>query len=374
MAIAAIEAANQDSEFTFTLLRQCHRAMGFHLDLPRDVQADKFLVLPALQKLLSFQVSIGLRTGWKRTAAGSIAWATLNMRLFAFAITFTLKTSSMQKQHGGQMQESDVRPETLVTLLGLTKWCVDHMAFLVQELYELVRNPDHCLNPETESVALAMLLGGVPRLLIRYTLRGLRGLEQMVSRSASRDPDRNSMTRMAFKQLEDIMKTGPVQIATFEKLVNDIETFMRSNSNSGMSCFVLLLILFADAEYNPDQEERLLLEQKLFFRGQIPKELHPAVHRIRAVFMQRIKPELDIPTLYFYPTDWLGLAEMVNSDTIEIDGLRKQLLLPGHGIRRRCVRCGSVSVIDDLKYVKFAGNWTIAFQRNCLCGSAWVRD
>ncbi|KAK7208387.1 mediator complex, subunit Med16 [Myxozyma melibiosi] len=355
MSIAVKEASVRDEEFTFALLRQCHRAMGFYLDLPRDVQADKFLVLPALQKLLSFQVSLGLREGWKRTAAGTVAWATLNMRLFAFAITFTLKASSMSKLPGSQLQESDVRAETLVTLLGLTKWCVDHMAYLVQEIYELVLNPEHYLDPATESVALVMLLGGVPRLLIRYTLRGLRGLEQMISRSASRDPDHKSMTRIAFKQLEDIIKTGPVQIASFEKLVNDIETFMRGNSHS-------------------DQEERLLLEQRLFFKGRIPVELHPAVHRIRTVFLQRIKPELDIPTLYFYSTEWLGLAEMHKDDTYEMDGLKKQLLLPGKEIKRRCIRCGSVSTIEDLKYVKYASNWTIAFQRNCLCGSAWVRD
>ncbi|KAK9453703.1 mediator complex, subunit Med16 [Dipodascopsis uninucleata] len=353
MLIAGSKELNSDPEFYTSVLKQCHRSIGFSLDLPKDVQADKFLVLPSLQKLLSFQASLGAKKGWYRNTSGMIAWVTLNLRLLAFALTFTLKATH-QKQAGSS--EIDLRGDTILTLLGLAKWCVDFLVYLLQDICELERNMEKFFQPGASSVALVMLLGAVPRLLIRYTLRGLRGLEQLVARSANQETDILGLSRQAFRELEEILKSGPVQIALFEKLVNDIETFMRNTY--------------------PDNSDRLQIEQTLFFKGSIPIELHSVVHRVRNVFLQRIKTELDIPSLYFYPTTWLNLSYErlpLSGSVVEIDGLRKQIMPADKSHWRRCVRCGSISVLDDIKTTKFPSNWTVAFQRSCICGSAWVK-
>ncbi|KAK9376627.1 mediator complex, subunit Med16 [Lipomyces chichibuensis] len=353
--IASVESLSRPADFQESVLKQTHRAIGFSLDLPKDVQADKFLVLPSLQKLLSLQASLGTQSGWRRSPAGVMAWASINLRLFSFALTFTLKATH-QKQPGGG--EGDVKGDTIMTFLGLARWCIDFLAYLNQDLFELGRNPDKFLKADSVSLPLIMLLGAVPRLLIRYTLRGLRGLEQLIVRHNSK-ADSDPFTRLAYQQLDEILRSGPVQVGTFEKLVNDVDNFMRTNFQ--------------------DPAERLVMEQSLFFNARIPFELHSVVHRIRAVYLQRIKSEIDIPTLYFYPTKWLGITERYHveeADDVEIDGLRKQLMkVDDRPAWRRCVRCGSIASIEDLTktYNKFPSMWTVAFQRNCICGSSWVR-
>ncbi|KAK9236719.1 mediator complex, subunit Med16 [Lipomyces kononenkoae] len=352
--IASVESLSRSSDFQESVLKQSHRAIGFSLDLPKDVQADKFLVLPSLQKLLSLQASLGTVTGWRRNPAGIMAWASINLRLFSFALTFTLKATHQKQPRGG---EGEVKGDTIVTFLGLARWCVDFLTYLNKELFELGRNPDKFLKPDALSLPLIMLLGAVPRLLIRYTLRGLRGLEQLVARNNNK-ADSDPSTRLAYRQLDEILKSGPVQIGTFEKLVNDVDNIMRTDFQ--------------------DPAERLIMEQSLFFNARIPVELHSVVHRIRAVFLQRIRPDINIPALYFYPTKWLGLTERyyVEEADVEIDGLRKQIMkLDGKPAWRRCVRCGSIAAIEDLSknYDKFPSMWTVAFQRNCICGSSWVR-
>ncbi|KAK9388649.1 mediator complex, subunit Med16 [Lipomyces mesembrius] len=353
--IASVESLSRPADFQESVLKQTHRAIGFSLDLPKDVQADKFLVLPSLQKLLSLQASLGTLSGWRRSPAGVMAWASINLRLFSFALTFTLKATH-QKQAGGG--EGEVKGDTIMTFLGLARWCIDFLAYLNQDLFELGRNPDKFLKPDSLSLPLIMLLGAVPRLLIRYTLRGLRGLEQLIARNNSK-ADSDPFTRLAYQQLDEILRSGPVQVGTFEKLVNDVDNFMRTNFQ--------------------DPAERLGMEQSLFFNAKIPVELHSVVHRIRAVYLQRIKPEVDIPSLYFYPTKWLGITERYHveeADDVEIDGLRKQLMkIDDRPAWRRCVRCGSIATIEDLTntYNKLPSMWTVAFQRNCICGSSWVR-
>ncbi|KAK9242922.1 mediator complex, subunit Med16 [Lipomyces tetrasporus] len=353
--IASVESLSRPAEFQEAVMKQTHRAIGFSLDLSKDVQADKFLVLPSLQKLLCLQASLGTLSGWRRNPAGMMAWASINLRLFSFALTFTLKATH-QKQPG--VGEGEVKGDTVMTFLGLARWCIDFLAYLNKDLFELGRNPDKFLKPDSLSLPLIMLLGAVPRLLIRYTLRGLRGLEQLIARNNSKG-DSDPFTRLAYQQLDEILKAGPVQVGTFEKLVNDVDNFMRTNFQ--------------------DPVERLGMEQSLFFNARIPVELHSVVHRIRAVYLQRIKPDIDIPTLYFYPTKWLGLEEKYHveeAEGVEIDGLRKQIMkVDDRPAWRRCVRCGSVAAIEDStkSYNKFPSMWTVAFQRNCICGSSWVR-
>ncbi|KAK9481311.1 mediator complex, subunit Med16 [Lipomyces japonicus] len=351
MLIANSELIKSHPDFQFLVLQQCHRAIGFSLDLPKDVQADKFLVLPSLQKLLSFQACIGSRKGWTKSPVSIFAWATLNLRLFSFALTFTLKATH-QKQPG--QPDNEIGSDTLITLLGLSKWCVDFMAFLLQDIYEISRNPDQPLPPNTSSVALVLLLSAVPRLLLRYTLRGLRGLEQLVSGNVNVDGPFSNVSRVVFDELDEILRSGPVQITQFEKLVNDVDVLMR-NGYSGT--------------------DRLAIEHALFFKGQIPPELNIIVQKFRATFLQKYKQDIDGQVLYFYPISWLGLNELETYDSslFEIDGIRKQIMTGETSTWRRCVRCGSVTVMDNVGHSKFPNNWTVAFQRTCICGSSWVK-
>ncbi|KAK9449919.1 mediator complex, subunit Med16 [Limtongia smithiae] len=354
MLVACDQLRLRGPEFAITLLAQCQKALSLSLEA-RDAQAERFVLSPHLQKLLSFQAALLSNTDWQRTVPGKVVWATLNVRLFAFAITFTLKSNSGGRQASGQLQDTDVRPETLVTLLGLVKWCVDFLAFMLQDIFEIACNPEQYVKRGNSSVALSILLCGVPRLILRYALRGLRGLEQIVSRSSSREPDEFALSRVAFRQLGDIMRSGPLAITSFEKLVSDIDTYTKSMPVNSLE-----------------------VDQTLLFKGTVPPELASATMRVCAVFMQRIKPELDLQALYFYPTDWLGLGRRGSSFKteigLEIDNLRKQILSPQGVHRRRCVRCGSMSTLEDFKGVKATPHWTLVFQRNCICGSAWVKS
>jgi hypothetical protein len=97
---------------------------------------------------------------------------------------------------------------------------------------------------------------------------------------------------------------------------------------------------------------------------------------------------LDLPTVIFFDTTWLGLSAIRPPGAQSLDNgtcwdtLRKQRL--SRGKVRRCNRCGILSAMEDPPIVNDllrkaalvlaqgpARNWTVLVTRNCLCFGTW---
>ncbi|CAN6675027.1 hypothetical protein TRVA0_080S00100 [Trichomonascus vanleenenianus] len=374
--------------FLHTLLREAHRGINFTLDLPKDYQVDKIIVNPSLQRLLSMQVALGTDLEWSRNAMSRVGWGILNLRLLAFALTFILRAVSTQSKSNTGMTDLEQKANHLQSIVGLVRWLTDLIVFICQDLYLMTVKPNAKVEalasnsasasgsgtgPLMNSVPLALLLGKVPRMLLLYSLRGVRGLEQVAAKLV--EQEQNSMfgvNHTALRRLRETTQFSPQPLATFEKMLSDIDTAMKNLYNSAAP------------------HDRLELEHSLILRGDIPAKLGPMVRGTFDAYKKNLLPDTNVPVLYFYDASWVGLSATRDSDDNDVDAdteslaacidslafdndgdcidvIRKTLqskLSP----TRYCTRCGNISRLYDDEMLS---QWTVAFQKYCLCGGNW---
>lgn len=366
------------NRFIYTVLQESYRSNNFTVNIPKDYPSEKIFVNPSLQRLLSLQVSLGTSKNFKRDGKSRVAWCILNLRLMSFAITFTLRAISSPKNQQQQQQQQQhpqgapvlgpgdfhAKAQHIQSMTGLVRWLTDFLSFICQELYllSLESNQAGLFTEHTVSVSLSALLGRIPRALLIYCLRGTRGLEQMTGKFSEQENNPISgPVQAAHRALRETIQMSPVSLSSFEKMVSDIDSSMKNS--------------------NPPSNDTLEFEQNLIFKATVPSEFSSICQRIIQVFNQNLKPEINIPVLYFYDTSWLGLEQSPddenNDDEMkllqETDVLRKTIIssLPQNQ-KRECTRCGGVSAWDDQTTAN-SMHWTMAFQKNCLCGGGWYR-
>lgn len=425
IAATSPEAAQN---FLRTLLRESYRAVSFALDISKDTQIDKIIVNPSLQRLLSMQVTLGTSIGWKRNSMGRMAWSILNLRILAFAFTFTLRAVNQSRQHNSSGQsEFDLKSGYFMSMVGLTRWCIDLMAYICQELYMAsIETDKYSYFQGKTSVAAAILLGKIPRMLLNYSLRGIRGMDQLSQKLAEEEPNHyTGSIHIAVRKLREItLHFSPVSLEFFEKLVSDVDKTLNTAY--------------------PNLSDRMQVEHDLIFFAQVPQDLAPAITRTVDIFSKHVPTKINVPWLYFYDVSWLGLNESTKDDSTkaitnlqetptttstsppipislhpniagrrlsvalqsfnkdpfsgrptagpnsdpnaayepkplpsggqEIDYVRKQEMSKysvGVGTRCRCSRCGEVSIWYNPK-PQASAYWTVACQKVCICGGAWV--
>lgn len=362
------------------ILRESHRAINFTLDVPKDYHIDKVMVNPSLQRLLGLQMVLGTSKNWEKNTMGNIGWTVLNLRLLAFSLTFTLRTASAHQQKSANNPSASFTAEALemraantLSIIGVTRWCTDFIAFLSQQLYllSLEESTTKFLeNSNGNSLSLSLLLGKVPRMLLIYSLRIIRNLEQIAGRLAdAQGGNTGGPTRAAYHRLRDTIFMSPVSLTAFERMLTDVDISVKS------------------ATTNTPPATLLTIEQSLIFDGVVSSRLYPAAELCVESFKKNVVSEVDLPKLYFYDVAWLGLQTsnqiagmdsagvsslLKNGSTSfavkRVDALRKQVLAEKESRERRCARCGSFSVWDQQGS---PSQWTMAFQKNCFCGGNW---
>lgn len=354
--------------FLTTLLQESHRSVNFSFDLPRDYQIDKLMMHPSLQRLLSMQLVLGTSApDYQRNIMGITAWTTLNIRLAAFALTFVVKSCGQPKQ------ELTLKITQLMSLRGLIRWCIDFVAYVCQELYTaslhgpsyFYASDDHTVTPDA-SVVAAIVCTSIPRQLLLYSIRCIRSLGPIAEgllQEYAKDPTSHNAAAATLaeqsgtgpvsapalvRSVREMLSMAPVPLEAIERLLKEVEGVMQKTT-------------FTD---------KLMSEQKLFFEGVATAEMQPVINRLIEVFRGLIGSGLDVSQLYFYDVSWLGLTQRVP----HLDVLRKVLLDDSQGLQlRRCTRCGGRSIWSDMKTMTSASaNWTVVFQRSCLCGGNWI--
>lgn len=366
--------------FLHFILRESHRAINFTLDVPKDYHIDKVMVNPSLQRLLGLQMVLGTSKHWEKNTMGNIGWTVLNLRLLAFSLTFTLRTASAHQQKSANNPSASFTAEALemraantLSIIGITRWCTDFIAFLSQQLYliSLEESTTSFLEKNNgNSLGLSLLLSKVPRMLLMYSLRIIRNLEQIAGRLAeSQGGNTGGPTRAAYHRLRDTILMSPVSLTAFERMLADVDGSVKS------------------AVANIPPANVLTIEQSLIFDGIVSNRLHTSAELCVESFKKNIVSEVDLPKLYFYDVSWLdlqtsnqlagmdftGFSSLLKNGSTSfavkrVDALRKQVLAERESRERRCARCGSFSVWDQQGS---PSQWTMAFQKNCFCGGNW---
>ncbi|ODV92307.1 hypothetical protein CANCADRAFT_891 [Tortispora caseinolytica NRRL Y-17796] len=362
-------------KYTSFILSESHRALNYVLDGNKDITIEKLMTHTMLQKCLSLQTVLGVRPGWIRPISSRVAHVVLNLRLLAFAISFTLRSIQNQNPRNN-VSDSEYKAITIASLLGMVQWFTDLLTFMTREMVQNHNEPELYYKP---CLTLGVLMSQTARLFFQFCLRGIRGFEQIISRAARNDGDVKGPVQMTFGMLREITGNAPVSIAAFETFTGAVDSVIK--------------------HIYPSLQNQLGFSQAWFFQATVSPVMKKVVERIDATFAQKVLPTVDHEGLYFTSTAWLGLDDLTilpliptetelsdkQNEALNIaiahlesrkgmDEIRKRVMPRNNpqAIPRICSRCGCISVWEIFNsQVPFIWS-SAAFPKICPCGGYWL--
>ncbi|GEQ67321.1 hypothetical protein JCM33374_g985 [Metschnikowia sp. JCM 33374] len=401
-----LDTPQQKEQLVQSIIAESHSAINFYLNSFNKESVDKLLSNPPLQKLLSLQLTMS-DLGQKKVS-GDIAWIILSLRSTSFGIMFSLSSiyrqMSKKKPVEDSMEDSINRAECIISLVGSVKWFIDLLIYLNQELLQLSaakNNSESSLISINNSVVLPILMSKVPRLFLMYAISSIGKTHEILKKLHKDLSESNKLFTPMKEALERFFNTSnysPLKLSNFESFLRESDGFITKELTSKW----------------PDRTKSLQFEQNLFCNGVVPEELIPMAYSLVDRFTASNSRDPRLSMLYFYDTRWLQVGaphdeimaseearnghpeptqvRLQYSETEAIDALRKVFIFCRSPIAsggttpmgqyfnstykvKKCVRCRSVSLVSDplvFESPKTIGLWTMVFQRNCICGSAWV--
>jgi mediator of RNA polymerase II transcription subunit 16 len=381
--ISKIESSQVRESLTLKILEESHRALNFSLDFSKD-QIDRLLVNPPIQKLLSFQYSLGKYAVTNEQS--SIALCVLNLRLVSFSVMLSLRTLFHQQQRiakKGNVEsliESIHRSENLLSTVGTANWFIEFLVFSLQGLIGLSVDYNH------QTVVFSLLLSKIPRSLMIYSIAGLKKVEGFLTKveenyklNRQQTPLSLELFNTSVRRFRDLLNL--VDLDTYEKFLNEVEAILATTQKGNLG---------------------LKIEQQLIFSNRVPDVYKPIIPQIIAKFQERFM-SLNLSDLFFHDTSWLKFqikqneitrtTILSNDDRVPpsvnllhdiIDDVTKTKIIRKEKLKK-CVRCEYITSglnsseafsilggsINGLPLVS-SSNWPVAFQRTCICGSCWI--
>lgn len=352
---------NQTAFFNM-LASEAQRMLNVSFEPPDDRHVERVIVMPSpLHRWFAFVMVLGTRKSWHRNSGSQLAVSAINIQQVAFSLTWSLKILSVpSKAQNTQQQLVELSSHCyhIMNVMGLVRWITDLTARIYQELYlTVIQNS----KPKEEvakkflekpNIFMALMLSKIVRYLLIYVLRGVRGLQQVTQNllTIENQLGHGDVVRATHDQFQRILKSAPVPLAHFEKLLNEVDKQLKIVYNSGKL----------------QDRVKQHLELEILKLARVPKVFLPIVfHIVKSTDLRGV----DIPRLYFYDTSWLHIDETKGLFNEQIDGIRKRVL-SANDTRRQCTRCGVVSA-NDLPKNTGKNQFTMLFQRNCLCGGSW---
>ncbi|KAL6450530.1 SIN4 Mediator of RNA polymerase II transcription subunit 16 [Candida maltosa Xu316] len=379
--------------FVGSIVSESHKAINFLVDQYSKESIDKLLSNNAsLQKLLSLQYILGeVEQNYK---ISDISWTVMNLRSASLGIMFSLSSIYRQvtkkKPSEDTFQDSVTRAECISSLLGNFKWMIDLMTYLNQELLQLsnMKNNNNNSNLNiSNSIAIPMIMGKVPRLFLMYSITSM-GRTHEILKKLNKDlaeanklftPMKESLTRYF-----TICNNAPLTVNLFENYLRECDALMTKELSTRL--------LGKEKGYS------LKLEQKIICQGEIPDDLKDIPNMLLDRYAVNTTREMKLSDLYFYDTAWLNIGVNRRNDRVDIGQVLNQTpkkliprwLVDGHcvdtlrkififeekdTVLRKCTRCRAVSLVGDYQVFDSPtpiGSWTMVFQRNCICGNPWV--
>lgn len=296
------------TQFYNVLIRESYRSINFPLDSLPINQNTKGVSSMNLGRVLTMKAVLGTNYGWTRTPMARVAWSELTLRNLVFAFSFTLKEyNSIAKrntQNGQSMApqsaEIEERVKCIGSVLSLIRFLVDLVAFICQELYTASLHPDpYAFIANRKTVAMPLLLGKLSRVLLLICFKVIKYLEHFATKNVEQSIGTNAEKSAAllYKQLRDItLNSSPVNLEFFEQLLSKIEKSME--------------------DVYPSLTNRHQIEEDLVVSATVHPDLKNILNEAVSFFTKHLLPQINIPWLYYYNVDWLGISEDIPDDEV----------------------------------------------------------
>lgn len=231
----------------------------------------------------------------------------------------------------------------------------------------------------------SMIFTNVVRTFLRAGIRASTDLLIFAKRYAEQGVDVGPVHIQAYTMLESATRQSPISLEFAGKFLDEIDQVMEKI----LSGTLPNPHTHTEPHYlQKENTNKIEIENKLFCESLIPRPLRKAIYTVTTNLIGPESP-LDIPTVIFFDTTWLGLSTInppgaqyeetkLNGGGAVWDTVRKQRLAPGRV--RKCNRCGILSAMDDPPVVNELirrgqgpqlRNWTFLFMRVCLCYGSW---
>lgn len=393
------------SKFVESIICESHKASNLLLDIFTKESADKLLSNLSLQRLSCLQMLLGELLIHDHLVS-DVAQIILSLRCASFGIVFLLsniyRLISKKKLNEETLGDSAARAECIMSLIGNIKWLVDLMIYLNQELLELShsRNNLSCKINMSNSIVLPLTLGKVPRLFLVYALTSIartHDIFKKLSRDLSKFNKIYPPMKEALKRYFSTFILSPLNLLLFENFLTECDNYITREQT--------------DLTKKKNFSWSIKFEQKLVCRGEIPTEAVPIAEKVIDMYLEYTKKDVKVSEVYFYDVEWLqiGIFNATDTEVREhlsfqnqvislnlmnytvprlqispnecIDALRKIVIpLPSHQLHdrvklRKCLRCRSYSLVSNpsvFESTNSMNQWTIVFQRTCVCGGSWV--
>jgi mediator of RNA polymerase II transcription subunit 16 len=383
-----------------------------NIDCGIDDMSSQHLVLlgrsPFFVKILSAMNLLGLQGTTNRSLTSKIAWIVVNIKYVTQILT------TITRMHGA-IEKSSLRPEVVPQFIGICRWIMHFMAYLLDELFAFGREIEDIPSPSLTREMLEqkirtlnkpvvlILLSAFPRAMMKLWAQPIA----WVKRSAETYANPNQATpapeiRKLYTPLHVALNEVPFEWRWFEMLVTDTQNHVRAAYKRANA---------TDAQRNHYERELML--------GRIPEILVPIAKRLVTDTLWNDKSgngcladKLDTGRLMFFDTTWLGFQESKRAaewhDTHVVDVCQKMIIRgtgrqwhpsttsaqqsrgrsnsiqstngdTGTGKKksqlRRCTRCGSYMehVMQGLPgYTPHHASWLVGVAKHCVCGNSWM--
>ncbi|KAF2034910.1 hypothetical protein EK21DRAFT_97118 [Setomelanomma holmii] len=383
-----------------------------NIDCGIDDMSSQHLVLlgrsPFFVKTLSAINLLSLQGTCHRSLSSKMAWIILNIKYVTQILT------TIARMHG-QIDKASLRPEVVPQFIGICRWIMHFMAYLLDELFSIGRSiqdlPSQSLTREAleskfhdlNKPAVLLLLSAFPRAMMKLWSQPIAWVKRSADTftNNAQPPPPPEMRRL-YNPLNAAVNEVPFEWRWFDVLVNDTHNQVRTAYKRAN---------LSDAQRNLHERELML--------GRIPDLLVPIAKRLVTdqLFNDKIQngclaDKLDVGRLMFFDTTWLGFQESkraqawheshvvdvcqkmiirgtgrqvhpstpvqtsrTRSDSLQsvsgavgADGAKKSRL-------RVCTRCGGYmeDVMQGLPgYTAHHASWLMGVAKHCVCGNSWM--
>lgn len=410
--------------------------LDVNIDCGIDDMCNNHLILlgraPFFVKTLSAMHILGLEGIVSRSLTSKIAWIVLNIKY----VTQILTTIARIHNQKSPLESNSLRPDGVPQLIGVCRWMMHFMAYILDELFSLGREiediPPESLTREVleqkihelNKPAVLILLSAFPRFMMKSWAHPLAWVKRSADTlTHSSTPVPAPEIRRIYTPLHVALNELPFEWRWFEMLVVETHNLVRGTfKKAGLS----------DSQRNAVERDLLV--------GKIPDVLFPVAKRLVTDRLWNsaqpggcLADKLDVGRLMFFDTTWLGFTESKRarlwhqSHVVDVcqkmvirgrgktvypgiagplqgqgqghsqgqgqsqngdrnDGLRSVhgaglgavggLEEPGKKARlRQCVRCGECmeDVVQGLPgYSLTHASWLMGVAKHCNCGNSWM--
>lgn len=398
--------------------------LSVNIDCGIDDMSSNHLILlgrsPFFVKILSAMHLLGLQGPAQRSLSSKTAWITLNIKYVTQILT------TIARIHG-TLDKSHIRPEVVPQFIGICRWVMHFMAYMLDELFALGREieeiPTEKLTRaaleakihEMNKPAVLLLLSAFPRAMMKLWSQPINWIKRSAeSLTNPQAPTPSPEVRRLYTPLSVAMSELPFEWRWFDLLVSETHAHVRAAYKAA----------------NLSEEQRNIVEREILL-GHIPEVLFPIAKRLVTDSLWKstekglcLADKINSGTLMFFDTTWLGFQESrraklwhdthvvdvcqkmiirgvgththpsvtpqqareqqqqqrARSDSLASAGLAGAVSLNGDGSGkktklRQCTRCAEYmeDVVQGLPgYTAYHASWLMGVAKHCVCGNSWM--